>query len=161
MTARQGRLDIIKTIIRTQEISNQEELQRVLAKEGHTLTQSSLSRDLKLLKVVKGLNNQGRPVYMLPDSPYYRRVREHHVTATAIRNGFMSIRISGQLAVIKCRPGYASGLACDIDNAHFPEIIGTIAGDDTIFLALEEHFEKEVLEANLRTIIPVYPGSQL
>ena len=72
----------------------------------------------------------------------------------------MSVRYSGQLAVIKCRPGYASGLASDIDNAHFHEVIGTIAGDDTIFLALEEGFNKDTLEANLRTIVPVYQGSQ-
>ena len=98
---------------------------------------------------------------MLPDHPRYQRVREHHDTGMAIENGFMSIRISGQLAVIKCRPGYASGLASDIDNAKISEIIGTIAGDDTIFLALEEGFDKETLEANLRTIVPVYPGSKL
>ena len=161
MTGRQSRLDIIKQIIQTQEISNQEELSQALAKEGHTLTQSSLSRDLKLLKVVKGLTNKGKPIYMLPDNPYYRRVREHRAEGTAIQNGFMSIRISGQLAVIKCRPGYASGLASDIDAANFSEIIGTIAGDDTIFLALEENFDKDTLEANLRTIVPVYPGSHL
>jgi len=161
MTTRQHRLDIIKQIIQTQEIGNQEELAQALAVEGHQLTQSSLSRDLKLLKVVKGFAPDGKNIYMLPDNPRYQRVREHREAGTAIRNGFMSIRISGQLAVIKCRPGYASGLASDIDAANFPEIIGTIAGDDTIFLALEENFDKEQLENDLRTIVPVYPGSQL
>lgn len=157
---RQSRLDIIKQIIQTQEISNQEELSQALAKEGHTLGQSSLSRDLKLLKVVKGLTNKGKPIYMLPDNPYYRRVREHRNEGTALQNGFLSIRVSGQLAVIKCRPGYASGLASDIDAARFEEVIGTIAGDDTIFLALEENTSKETLEANLRSIVPIYPTTQ-
>lgn len=161
MATRQDRLDIIKQIIQTQEIGNQEELAQALAKKGHNLTQSSLSRDLKLLKVVKGFAPGGKNIYMMPDNPNYMRVREHRELGTAIQNGFMSIRISGQLAVIKTRPGYASGLASDIDNANFPEIIGTIAGDDTIFLALEENFDKEVLEANLRTIVPVYPGSHI
>ena len=146
MTARQSRLDIIKAIIQTQEIGSQEELAQALSKQGVNMTQATLSRDLKLLKV---------------ENPYYRRVREHRQTGTAIQNGFMSVRFSGQLAVIKCRPGYASGLASDIDNAHFHEVIGTIAGDDTIFLALEEGFNKETLEANLRTIVPVYPGSHI
>jgi len=158
MTTRQHRLDIIKQIIQTQEIGNQEELAQALALQGHQLTQSSLSRDLKLLKVVKGFAPDGKNIYMLPDNPKYQRVREHRETGTAIRNGFISVRISGQLAVIKCRPGYASGLASDIDTAHFPEIIGTIAGDDTIFLALEADFDKETLENNLRTIVPVYSG---
>ncbi|MDO5482720.1 MAG: arginine repressor [Bacteroidaceae bacterium] len=161
MTARQSRLDIIKAIIQTQEIGSQDELAQALAKEGVRMTQATLSRDLKLLKVVKGFSPKGRSIYMMPDNPYYRRVREHRQEGTAIRNGFMSIRISGQLAVIKCRPGYASGLASDIDSAHIKDVIGTIAGDDTIFLALEEGFNRDTLEDNLRSIAPVYPGSQL
>lgn len=158
---RQSRLNVIKHLIQSREIGSQDELAQALAKTGHVLTQSSLSRDLKLLKVIKGFAPSGKSIYMLPDHPRYQRVREHHDTGMAIENGFMSIRISGQLAVIKCRPGYASGLASDIDNAKISEIIGTIAGDDTIFLALEEGFDKETLEANLRTIVPVYPGSKL
>lgn len=161
MTSRQSRLDIIKQIVQTQDIGNQEELAKALAKTGHRLTQSSLSRDLKALKVIKGFAPDGKNIYMLPDNPKYQRVRQHREMGTAIQNGFMSIRISGQLAVIKVRPGYASGLASDIDTANFPEVIGTIAGDDTIFLALEEGFDKESLENNLRSIAPVYPGSQL
>lgn len=158
---RQSRLDIIKGIIQSKDIGNQDELLSELAKVGHNLAQATLSRDLKLLKVVKGISPSGKPAYMLPNNPYYRRVREHRAEGTAIQNGFMSIRISGQLAVIKCRPGYANGLAADIDSAKFSEVIGTIAGDDTIFIALEEGFDKDILEANLRTIVPVYPGSQL
>ncbi|MCR5312041.1 MAG: arginine repressor [Bacteroidaceae bacterium] len=161
MTARQSRLDIIKDIISDKEIGSQEELLSVLAELGHKLTQATLSRDLKLLKVVKGNSPQGKSIYMLPTNQYYQRVREHHVAGTAVRNGFMSIRYTGNLAVIKTRPGYASGLALDIDNAHFAEVIGTIAGDDTIMLALEEGYDRNILEANLRTIVPVYPGSRL
>ena len=161
MTARQSRLDIIKAIIQEQEIGSQDELLAVLASRGLTLTQATLSRDLKLLRVVKGNSHKGKPVYMLPDNPYYQRVREHREVGTAVQNGFMRIRYTGNLAVIKTRPGYASGLASDIDNANFEEVIGTIAGDDTIMMALEEGFNKEILEANLRTIIPVYPGSRM
>jgi len=160
-SGRQSRLDLIKHLIQTKEIGSQDELAQALAKMGHVLTQSSLSRDLKLLKVIKGFSASGKNIYMLPDHPKYQRVREHHDTGMAVQNGFMTIRISGQLAVIKCRPGYASGLASDIDNANFSEIIGTIAGDDTIFLALEEGFDKETLEADLQTIVPVYPGSHI
>lgn len=160
-TMRQTRLDIIKDIIQAKDISSQEELARELSAHGYTLTQATLSRDLKLLKVVKGMTPNGKHAYMLPTNQYYRRVREHRQEGTAVRNGFMSIRISGQLAVIKCRPGYASGLASDIDNAKFQEIIGTIAGDDTIFLALEEGYDRATLEANLRTIVPVYAGTHL
>ena len=98
MTARQSRLDIIKAIIQTQEIGSQEELAQALSKQGVNMTQATLSRDLKLLKVVKGFSPKGRSIYMLPENPYYRRVREHRQTGTAIQNGFMSVRFSGQLA---------------------------------------------------------------
>ncbi len=161
MTARQSRLDIIKDIISDKDIGSQEELLSELSKLGHVLTQATLSRDLKLLKVIKGNSPHGKPIYMLPSNPYYQRVREHREAGSAVRNGFMSIRYSGNLAVIKTRPGYASGLASDIDNANFSEVIGTIAGDDTIMLALEEGCDKNIFEANLRTIVPVYPGSRL
>lgn len=155
-----SRLDLVKMLVQSQEISNQEELSQALEQEGVKVTQSTLSRDLKALKVVKGFSPQGNSIYMLPDNPYYRRVRDYKREGTAIRNGFMSLRFSGQLAVIKCKPGYASGLACDIDTASIPDIIGTLAGDDTIFLALEEGYNKENIEANLRSIAPIYIGSQ-
>lgn len=160
MTKKISRYDLIRTIIQTQDIGRQDELAQALINEGVNVTQSTLSRDLKTLKVVKGFNAQGRSIYMLPNNPHYRRVREHKQEGTAIRNGFMSIRFSGQIAVIKCRPGYASGIASDIDSAHMTDVIGTIAGDDTIFIALEEGFNRDTLEANLRSIAPVYVGSQ-
>ena len=155
-----SRLDSIKMLVQSQEISCQEELLQALEQEGVSVTQSTLSRDLKALKVVKGFSPQGHSIYMLPDNPYYRRVRDYKREGSAIRNGFMSLRFSGQLAVIKCKPGYASGLACDIDTAHISDIIGTIAGDDTIFLALVEGYDKEDIEAKLRSIAPIYTGSQ-
>lgn len=155
-----SRLDLIKMLVQSQEISCQEELLQTLEQEGVSVTQSTLSRDLKALKVVKGFSPQGHSIYMLPDNPYYRRVRDYKREGSAIRNGFMSLRFSGQLAVIKCKPGYASGLAFDIDTAHISDIIGTIAGDDTIFLALEEGYDKEDIEAKLRSIAPIYTGSQ-
>ena len=155
-----SRLDLIKMLVQSQEISCQEELLQALEQEGVSVTQSTLSRDLKALKVVKGFSPQGHSIGMLRDSPCYRRVRDYKREGSAIRNGFMSLRFSGQLAVIKCKPGYASGLACDIDTAHISDIIGTIAGDDTIFLALEEGYDKEDIEAKLRSIAPIYTGSQ-
>ena len=152
MNKRQERLARIKAIVQTQEIGNQQELAQALAKEGHRLTQSGLSRDLKLLKVVKGITHAGKSVYMLPENPYYRRVREHRESVNEMRANLLSLKFSGTLAVVKCRPGYASALACDIDAAAFEEVMGTIAGDDTIFVALAEDANREMVETKLRTI---------
>ena len=89
---------------------------------------------------------------MLPENPYYRRVREHRESVNEMRANLLSVKFSGTLAVVKCRPGYASALACDIDAAAFEEVMGTIAGDDTIFVALAEDANREMVETKLRTI---------
>ena len=69
-----------------------------------------------------------------------------------MHNGVKSIRFSGNLCVIRTRPGYASSVAYDIDDANISEIIGTVAGDDTIIIALEEKCSREVVHMKLETI---------
>lgn len=69
-------------------------------------------------------------------------------------NGFVSIEFSENIAVIKTRPGYASRLAYDIDDNDFHEIIGTIAGDDTIMLVIREGCSRTIVRQALAQIIP-------
>ena len=69
-------------------------------------------------------------------------------------NGFLSIKFSGNIAVIRTRPSYAGTLAYHIDNCEFSEIIGTIAGDDTVMMVMAEGVSKNALLKTLRTIIP-------
>lgn len=85
----------------------------------------------------------------------YKRMTEHHSTSEMLMyNGFISIDFSANMAVIKTRPGYASRLAYDIDVSNFEEILGTIAGDDTILLVLREaSLRTDVLKA-LSLVIP-------
>ena len=71
-----------------------------------------------------------------------------------ISNGFISLRFSGNVAVIRTRPGYASSIAYDIDNGHIEEILGTIAGDDTIMMILNEGVTRTEVVKSLRRIIP-------
>ena len=162
MSTKNERLDTIKMIISSREINNQDELIQALKSEGFSLTQATLSRDLKQMKISKAISQNGKSVYVLPANAMYKRVKEARpIGEMMTHSGFISLRFSRNIGIIKTRPGYASSIAYDIDNADIPQIIGTIAGDDTIFLALEEGFNKDVLEANLRTIVPVYPGSQM
>ena len=78
----------------------------------------------------------------------------HSINEMMIQTGFVSIKFSGNLAVIKTRPGYASSLAYDIDNRDFHEILGTIAGDDTILLVIREGIEQREVVRALSSIIP-------
>lgn len=155
MKNKNSRLDSIKIIISSKEIGSQEELLQELAKEGFQLTQATLSRDLKQLKVAKAASMNGNYVYVLPNNTMYKRMTESHTASEMLRhNGFISIEFSGNIAVIRTRPGYASSLAYDIDNSHAYEILGTIAGDDTIMLVLREGCTPTDLKQSLLHIIP-------
>ena len=155
MKSKNNRLDAIKMIISSKEIGSQEELLQELTKEGFRLTQATLSRDLKQLKVAKAASMNGNYVYVLPNNTMYKRMTEQHSASEMLMyNGFVSIDFSSNLAVIKTRPGYASRLAYDIDNHDFEEILGTIAGDDTTLLVLREGYTRTSIRNALSLIIP-------
>lgn len=148
------RLDSIKMIISSKEIGSQEELLQELALEGYELTQATLSRDLKQMKVAKAANTNGCYVYVLPNDTMYKRAVATSTGDMALQNGFKSIAFSGNMAVIKTKPGYASRLAYDIDNSDLSKILGTIAGDDTILLVLREGYTQEEVKHSLSSVVP-------
>lgn len=155
MKSKNNRLDAIKIIISSKEIGSQDELLQELIQEGFQLTQATLSRDLKQLKVAKAASMNGNYVYVLPNNTMYRRMTEPHSATEMLRtDGIRGIEFSGNLAVIRTRPGYASSVAYDIDNHSFDEILGTIAGDDTILLVLREGCTRASVMNALSLIIP-------
>ena len=149
MKVKTNRLEALRLIISSQQLGSQDELLNALQKEGFKLTQATLSRDLKQLKVAKAASMSGNYVYVLPNETMYKRVS----TPNSIREmmkvpGFISINFSGNMGIIKTRPGYASSIAWNIDNSDVPEILGTIAGDDTIFIVIKEGVKhQDVVEA--------------
>jgi transcriptional regulator of arginine metabolism len=153
MGIRNSRLDVIKEIISSQKITCQEELLDVLAQKGYKLTQATLSRDLKQMKVAKATSVVGKSYYVLPNNTMYRRVKDTQVTEARHSDGFVSLRFSGNLAVMKTNPGYASRMAYDIDNANLEHVLGTVAGDDTIMIVFEEGVSKEVVRLELAQVI--------
>ena len=155
MKSKNNRLDTIKMIISSKEIGSQDELLQELVKEGFRLTQATLSRDLKQLKVAKAASMNGNYVYVLPNNTMYKRMTEQHSASEMVMyNGFVSIDFSLNLAVVKTRPGYASRLAYDIDMHNCYEILGTIAGDDTILLVIREGCTHADVRKALSDIIP-------
>jgi transcriptional regulator of arginine metabolism len=158
MKIKNSRLESIRLILSTQVIGSQEELLNELAKEGFKLTQATLSRDLHQLRVVKSVGAEGRYRYVLPRSSQYRheniQVEGCQETVQQDSSGFVEIRFSGNIAVIHTRPSYAGTLAYKIDNLEVPEILGTIAGDDTVLLIIAEHVSRTTVLKALKTIIP-------
>ena len=155
MKEKNSRLEALRLIISSQQLGSQDELLAALQKEGFKLTQATLSRDLKQLKVAKAASMSGNYVYVLPNETMYKRVS----TPNSIREmlkvpGFISINFSGNMGVIKTRPGYASSIAWNIDNSDIPEIIGTIAGDDTIFVVIKEGVRHQDVSEALSEVVP-------
>ncbi len=155
MKIKNNRLDALRMIISSQQLGSQDELLEALKKEGFQLTQATLSRDLKQLKVAKAATMRGSYVYVLPNDTMYKRVSTPRTLQEMMQvPGFLSIQFSGNMGVIKTRPGYASSIAYNIDNSHIDEILGTIAGDDTIFIVIKPGVSKEEVITALREVVP-------
>lgn len=157
MKAKQNRLRNIIEIISLHPVGSQSELSEMLSQRGIEVTQATLSRDLKTLCVTKVPTDRGGYMYIMPDSNevHDAMLRHHQIKPQSRRNaGFVSIDFSGNIAVIKTRNGYATALAYDIDMSHPSEILGTIAGADTVFAILREDATRDEVMAALQNFIP-------
>ncbi len=159
MKVKNSRLEAIKMLISSMELGSQEEVLQALEKEGFRLTQATLSRDLKQLKVAKAASMSGKYVYVLPNDTMYKRVSTPHSIMEMLQiSGFLSINFSGNIGVIKTRPGYASSIAYNIDSSNSTNIIGTIAGDDTILIVIKEGVNTQDVINELGNVIPNIRG---
>lgn len=155
MKVKSNRMELLKMLISSKEMSSQEELLNALAVEGYNITQATLSRDLKQLKVAKAATMSGKYVYVLPNETMYRRVSKAASMKEMLQStGFRSINFSGNMGVIKTRPGYASSIAYNIDNSDIPQILGTIAGGDTIFIVKGVGVSNDEIIEELRQVLP-------
>ncbi len=143
----------IRKIIQTGAVHSQDELLAALKKRGFELTQATLSRDLKVLQVAKMPHPVKGYVYTVPDSePIMTSAEQNRVNYLA--DGFKDLQFSGSLAVLRTLPGYANSIAAVIDSSNTWEIIGTVAGDDTILIIQREGISKKDLMEALIKIMP-------
>lgn len=137
-----ARQDIIRRLLKDGVVTGQADLVRLLKKEGHDVTQSSVSRDLRNLKISRV---DGR--YVLPPQEIAHVYGDFAALARFVRE----IRRAGpSLTVIKTSIGTAQSVAVAIDRAAWPEVVGTISGDDTIFIATVSAATQTKLIARLR-----------
>lgn len=158
MKNRKDRVDLIVDIIKNNCISSQDELATILAERGHPVTQATLSRDLKTLKITKVPTDRGGYMYILPDNNLLKdKMLAAGQTSLSEKNqsGFISLSFSGNIAVIKTRNGYAAGIAYDIDMSNAPEIIGTIPGANTIIAVLREDVTHDKARAIFSRLLPL------
>lgn len=132
----------IVELIRERPIRSQGELAELLAAQGVQVTQATLSRDLEELGAVKVRGGDGGPaVYLIPEDGQ-RPLRDAEQAPARLvrllRELLTGVDTSGNIAVLRTPPGAAQFLASALDRAGLPEVVGTIAGDDTIFVVARE-----------------------
>ncbi|QKG84229.1 transcriptional regulator ArgR [Kroppenstedtia pulmonis] len=121
----------IREIITNSSIETQEDLVEELKTAGYNVTQATVSRDIKELHLVKVPTNNGRYKYSLPAD---NRFNPHQKLKRLMSEAFVSMDYSENLIVMKTMPGNANAIAELIDNLDWPDLLGTIAGDNTILL---------------------------
>lgn len=152
MKIKAQRFITIKQLITSQKVASQEELLMLLDQKGFRITQATLSRDLKFLKVVKVADAETGYCYVMTDNTL--RFEEEPSIEDFPMTGIETVEFSGPMAVIKTRPGFAMGIASVIDSHGLYEILGTIAGDDTILLVNREGVSRSDVVNALSLFIP-------
>jgi len=132
MTTKLERQAAIRRLVQEQHISTQAELAEALRAEGLDAVQATVSRDIGQLGLVKVRNGDGKLIYALPGAADLRRRDQ---LAVALRQWSLGMTPTRELLVIQTPRGFAAALADAIDEAALPEIAGTLAGDNTIFVA--------------------------
>lgn len=152
MRERQERLKAIQRIIRETRINSQERLLRHLEAEGFRVTQATLSRDLKTLRVGKQVIGNEGYFYSIPSEETDRERESNYIHD--IERGFVSLKFSGTLAVMRTVSSHSDSVALAIDNLEISGVLGTLAGDDTVFVALSDSVTREHFLECLRQRIP-------
>jgi transcriptional regulator of arginine metabolism len=147
----------IRKVIQNGDVHSQDELLVKLKEMGFDLTQATLSRDLKEMQVAKVPHPAKGYVYVIQESEKIVKTPETG-RVNYLADGFRDLRFSGNLAVLRTQPGYASTIAAVIDKADSWEILGTIAGDDTILIIMKEGISKLDLTKALVLIMPKLKG---
>ena len=137
----------ILRLVQDRPLSTQAEVAEALRDTGFDAVQTTVSRDIAQLGLTKVRNAEGRLVYALPGAEDLNRLGE--LTA-ALRRWTLGLVATGNLVVVATPAGYANALAQAIDAARLPDIAGTLAGDNTIFVAAREGLSGAELEAELR-----------
>jgi len=133
---RSRRLALVAQLLSGRRFSSQEELAKALAKAGVHVTQATLSRDLRSLGVGKRPDANGHAVYELPTPATETLDRDRQLLD--LRAFVNEVKVAQNLSVVRTPPGHANGVARAIDLAGFEGIVGSVAGDDTVLVIMED-----------------------
>lgn len=143
----------VREIVNQNATESQDEILQLLYGKGFKITQATLSRDFREMKIAKTPDAAGNYFYRLPSVQLPQPGAEKYgMTSPFSRRGIINIEFSGQLAVIKTPGGYARGIAQDIDSNNIPGIMATVSGNDTVLVILRENGNKADIIHSLRLL---------
>ena len=147
---KRSRHDKIIEIIARNDVETQEQLASLLKEAGYDVTQATVSRDIRQMKLSKQVTEDGRQkyVYSTADS---EAMQDKYVSV--LKAGYVSMEVAQNILVIKTVSGMAMALATAIDALDLPEVIGCIAGDDTIFVAIKSYEEALAVTEKFKEMI--------
>ena len=144
-----ARQNKILELIDEYEISTQEALIQKLAEHGFDSTQTTISRDIRQLRLIKGPTGRGTYKYVAPE---VRRGNDAPGHNSALTDAVLKIEAAQNLIVVKTMAGMANAIAVCVDSLQIKDIIGSVAGDDTILLVLKTNEKAQAVEAELKSV---------
>jgi len=150
------RLEAIRRIVADAAVDSQERLTELLKRQGFEVAQATLSRDLKRLGIGKAPSPRGGYTYVLSDAEV--RPGSDATYVQDFMRGYRSLEFSGAFGLMRTLPGHASSVASALDNLRIREVLGTIAGDDTILIVPRDGVAPFRLARAIRVRIPGFPG---
>ncbi|MGN0131861.1 MAG: arginine repressor [Lachnospiraceae bacterium] len=139
----------IASLIEQYQIATQEELAEKLNEAGYHVTQATVSRDIRQMKLVKTSVNGGKSCYRMQ----MEETALNGAYGSALKESLVSIDVAMNLLVLKTHPGMAMAVAAAVDALHFGEIVGTIAGDDTVMVAIRSVEDALIVQKRLQEML--------
>lgn len=145
------RQHLVGKLLAQHAVASQEQLVALLADEGVTATQATVSRDLDDLGAIKVRAGGGDTVYAIPELPKDQRAPEDHLRR-ALGDWVVEVASSGNLVVLRTPPGTANVVGSALDRSGLPEVLGTVAGDDTLLVVVAEGLTGAQVATQLREL---------
>ena len=153
MKNKNQRLSCLADIIQNNRVETQDVLLKLMREKGFDITQGTLSRDLRMLRVSKMSDGWSSYYYTIASSSDDTDNLLDVNYIDDVKNGIISIEFNGFIGVIKTRRGHAQSVCAALDVIKLPEILGTIAGDDTIFVAIKSYEEALAVTEKFKEMI--------
>lgn len=146
---KKDRHSAIISIIKNNEVSTQEELTAHLVQLGYDVSQSTVSRDINELNLIKADSDSGKSIYVKAIDTS-KSVSPNRMSI--LKQSTVSIDVANNIIVVKTLSGHANAVALIIDEMNFPQVLGSVAGDDAVIIVAKSNSDAEIVKKSLRSL---------